>query len=292
MTTYLLFVTLSWLQAIETPHFRFVPDEKAVGTAEHLAKIAEDKRRFVLSTLGISDERVIEVRIASSDETMQEVLGNKVMEWVAGLAISSKDLIVMSTRGNEVFRASDTFVHELAHIYLDAAVGERPVPRWFHEGVAMLVASEELGERLKSLMAAAATGSLIPIEELSESFPRNPPLVHLAYAESMMFVRFLDREKGGIRSVIEQLRAGMPFEHAFTVVYGSSVGDVWERFVQKIDRTSSLLVYLTTAGIGWLIITLLFLYVYMKKRRRARARREAWANEEELAKIAHDHEVN
>ena len=126
-----------------TAHFRFEPDAGSQGIAAHLAEIAEDKRHFVQSLLGVTDERVIEVRVASSEEAMERMVGTEspVRDWIAGLAMSDRNLIVMSARGNEVFKASDTFVHELAHIYLDSAVAGHHVPRWFHEGLAMLVAT-------------------------------------------------------------------------------------------------------------------------------------------------------
>ena len=51
-----------------TTHFNFQPDAGSQGIAAHLAEIAEDKRHFVQNMLGVTDERVIEVRIASSEE--------------------------------------------------------------------------------------------------------------------------------------------------------------------------------------------------------------------------------
>jgi hypothetical protein len=272
-----------------TTHFRFEPDDGSRGIATHLASIAEEKRRFVLATLGVADERVIEVRVASSEEAMERMVGTDrpVREWIAGLAISEHARIVMSARGNEVFRASDTFVHELAHLYLDSAAGGGRLPRWFHEGVAMLVASEELGERLKTLLGAAATGSFLEPGELTDGFPMDPPAVHLAYAESMMFVRFLHKRHGGegIRSVLRQVRSGLPFDLAFDDVYGASPEALWARFERTIDPAASLIVFLTSAGLVWMLILVLFLYVYWRKRRRVGARREAWELEEELARV-------
>ncbi|NOZ01108.1 MAG: hypothetical protein GXP54_04370, partial [Deltaproteobacteria bacterium] len=130
-----------------TTHFRFVPDEGSVGVAERLARVAEEKRRYVLRLLGAADDSVIEVRIASNENDMMKMVGSSrpVRDWIAGLAMADRDLIVLSARGNEVFNAVDTFVHELAHVYLRSALDGRGVPRWFNEGFAMLVASEQVG---------------------------------------------------------------------------------------------------------------------------------------------------
>jgi hypothetical protein len=276
-------------EVLTTPHFRFVADSGSIGLAQRLAGIAEGRRRVVLGILGFDDSRMLEVRVASSEEAMQEMVGasKPIKEWVAGMAMSSRNLIVMSARGNEVFHAVDTFLHELAHIYLDGYLEGRRVPRWFHEGFAMLVATEQVGERLKNVMGAAATGSFMPMSELTDSFPRDPPTVHLAYAQSQVFVRFLQRRSDGtgVRELLAQVRAGMPFDMAFMSVFGGSVEALWAEYESSLDPVSSILVFLVSATMIWLLITLLFLWVYSRKRAKAARKREMWALQEELERI-------
>jgi hypothetical protein len=274
---------------IRTPHFVFRPDAGAVGLAQRLAEDAEGRRRYVLGLLGIDDDRVIQVGVASDDDSMQAMAGTArpVHDRVAGLAISSRDLIVMSARGNEFFRARDTFVHELAHVYLDAAVAGRSVPRWFHEGFAMLVADERVEDRLMSALGAAATDAFLPLADLVDRFPDGEAEVRLAYAQSMLFVRFLQRESGGtgIASLLATLRAGMPFDLAFVQVFGDVPEAAFERFRASLDRWDGLVVFLTSAAVLWVAILLLFLWVYRRKRARAARKRELWALQEELARM-------
>jgi len=232
---------------------------------------------------------VIEVRIASNEESMMQMVGTRrpVRDWVAGLALSSRDLVVLSARGNEVFKVADTFVHELAHIYLRTALDGRSVPRWFNEGFAMLVASEQVGERLKTAMGAAATGSYIPLERLVDSFPVDPPTVHLAYAQSMLFVRYLHHHGGrdAIPSLLTEVRAGMPFDLAFNRVFDGSVSAWWDRFEDTLDPASALLWILSSTAVLWVLVTLLFLYAYLVKRRRVALKRQAWAIQEEIDRV-------
>ena len=279
-------------EALETPHFRFVHDDKSAGMAEQLAKVAEDKRRYVLNLLGIADERVVEVRIAATDSELSEMVGvdGPVKEWIAGLAMSDRNLIVMSNRGTELFSAGDIFVHELGHLYLDTAIGHRRVPRWFHEGFAMLVASEDVARRFKTLLYAAATGSFLDLAALCDSFPMDVPAVHLAYAESMFFLRFLQRRHGveGLKQLIGQIRNGFPFDLAFAEVYGGPPESLWRSFERTLNPWAGLVGILTSTAVIWVLITLLFIWVYGRKRRRAELRRKAWAVEEELARSTPD----
>lgn len=285
---------LSWGLAVQareirTSHFIFRPDVGSEGVAELLARDAEGRRKYVLGVLGIDDSRVIEVGIASDDEAMQAMVGSSrpIREWVAGLAMAERNLIVMSARGNEVFRVRDTFVHELAHIYLDAAVPHQKLPRWFHEGFAMLVAEERVADRLQSVMGAAATESFLPLADLTDHFPAAGPQVHLAYAQSMLFVRHLQRdtEGRGIANLLVELRAGMPFELAFPRVFGATPDEAFAHFRASLSRYDGLVVFLTSAAVLWVAIMLLFLWVYRRKRARSRRKRELWALQEELARL-------
>lgn len=279
----------------DTTHFRFHPDAGSVGLAQNLSKIAEDKRKYVLGRLGTVDERVIDVKIASDEDEMARLLGAErhVQEWIAGVAISRRNMIVMSARGNEIFQSMDTFVHELAHVYLDAAVVGRHVPRWFHEGFAMLVASQEVGERLKTMMSAAVTGSFIPLQEIDQGFPARPPAVHLAYAQSMLFIRFLERQKAGsgISELIGRLRDGLPFELAFSTTFGGTPDDLFERFLDDFDSTSAVVAFLTSATVLWLAIVMLFLYVQRKKRQKAALKKLKWEYEDQLIQSQMNAEV-
>lgn len=276
-------------EEIRTPFFRFVPDEGSSGLAEHLAGIAEGKRAYVLGLLGIRDDRVLEVRIASDEASMERMVGTDrpVREWIAGLAFPADARIVLSARGNEVFGAADTFVHELAHVYLDTALQGHGAPRWFHEGFAMMVAGEEVGERLKTFLGAAATGSFLPLESLVASFPADVPTVHLAYAQSQLFVKYLQHAGGGtgVKTLVGMLREGIPFDLAFEQAFGGTTDELWRRFAKSIDPVSSWLVFLTSAAVLWMLIVGLFLWVYARKRRKAAARKAMWAMREELERL-------
>lgn len=274
---------------VRTAHFRFVPDEGSVGLATNLAEIAEGKRHYVLSLLGVDDPRVIEVRVGSDEESLSRDVGTTglVPEWIAGLAYGDEGLIVLSARGNEFFSATDTFVHELAHVYLDTALAGHEVPRWFHEGFAMLVAEEGVGDRLKAFLGAAATGSFLPLSELTDRFPPGPPAVHLAYAQSQMFVRWLQRQAGGegVKRLVAGLRVGMPFALAFDTTFGGTPQDLFTTFSHTVDRFSSWLVFVTSAAVLWIVVVALFLWAWRRKRRRAREKRQMWALQEEFRSL-------
>lgn len=178
--------------AVSTTHFRFEGDAGSRALIKNLARVAEQKWRYVEQVLGPVDAAPITVVVASTNESMARATGSTHWSrgWIAGVARPSQRHMVLSARGDGFFNVTDTFVHELTHIALRDATAGHPTPLWFQEGVAMLLASEESGERLKTLFSAAATNSLFEIGALSESFPPDPPAVHLAYAQALLFTPF------------------------------------------------------------------------------------------------------
>jgi len=281
-------MTAAARETVETPHFLFVHNGGASGLAERLSEIAEARRNYIRYMVGLEreDNEKVEVRIAVDEDEMQQMTGasGRVEKWIAGLTFRGADLIVMSARGSEYFKASDTFVHELAHLYLDKVVGDRFVPRWFHEGFAMLAASEDAGERMHSILAATATGSLIPLDELEHGFPERQPAVSLAYAQSMFFIRFLQRASGsgGVRELIDDLEAGMPFEAAFRSTWKATPEEMFERFEDSFSRFDSVIAFLTSATLLWGLMVGIFVFVYFRKKSMARKKMELWELEEEL----------
>jgi hypothetical protein len=278
------------LEEVRTPHFVFLPDSGSAGLARSLSERAEDARQALLHRLGVADDRVIEVRIASDEDQMSLAVGTDrpVGEWIAGMAWPREGRMVISARGNEVFSARDTFLHELAHLYLETAVGGRRVPRWFHEGFAMQMAGEPLAMRLKAFLEAGATGSYLPLEDLDDGFPDRPPAVHLAYAQSRMFVQWLDRRSGGrgIARLVEAMRSGMDFPLAFDLTWGASPSSLFDVFRKTASPLASWLYVLTGSAVLWFLIAGLFLWAYLRKRRRAQQKRRLWELQEEFRGLA------
>lgn len=88
--------------------------------------------------------------------------------------------------------------HETAHVVLAGQFGERQIPRWADEGVAVLSEPRERIERhLRTLPSCSRNGLLFHVRDLMEltDYPE-PQLVTAFYAQSVSLVEFLANEKG------------------------------------------------------------------------------------------------
>ena len=140
--------------------------------------------------------------------------------WAAGAAQPAARRIVIGVTANRQIQDRDqTLDHELAHVFLHEAVAGAPMPRWFNEGVARVMASEHGVADLTLLARASLVDGLLPLGALREGFPAEPTRAALAYAQAGRAVSLVEGA-GHLPAVIAGLRAGASFEESLTSATG------------------------------------------------------------------------
>src|SRR5215212_4829559 len=80
--------------------------------------------------------------------------------WVSGYAYSDRGIVVLLPSRTPAYpdaSLEDLLRHEVAHVLIARASGNRPLPRWFHEGVAMVAGlSWGLDDRARLTMTLLA----------------------------------------------------------------------------------------------------------------------------------------
>lgn len=129
--------------------------------------------------------------------------------------------------------------HEVVHILLHELAGAHGsrIPRWFHEGLAQVLAGAPyLGAREEDLIWRATARRLLYFSDLVDDFPRRETDLQLAYAQSWSFVAWLERRYGldGLLDVIRRIDEDTSFSRALvTVTRESAVGlqDGWSHYL-------------------------------------------------------------
>src|SRR5918999_672180 len=86
--------------------------------------------------------------------------------WIVGLASGSHDIAIFPERigsypASHPYDSLESVVwHEVVHLALSAQAGGGPLPRWFHEGVAMSVEGWGLTSQRRLLLAAGSNPGL------------------------------------------------------------------------------------------------------------------------------------
>ncbi len=266
-----------------TPNFTFhfhAQDEKLMRS---LIEEAEEIRKQILEDLGIDFKERIEVYlILSSTESKEYQPGVRMPPWSVGLAYPSLNLIIIKSprtyeRGRIDLRK--VFKHELTHVALGMAFkGREKVPRWLDEGLAMYEAGEWDFYRVSAMTRAVLTRSLIPLSEITHSFPENMERAELAYSESFYLISFLVSQYGKehFHRFIKEYSGGKGLSEVLMEVYGVGLGELEERWKNYLTLRFSWIPIITSATTLWFLVTIVFIFGYLRKRRRNRLKLEEW----------------
>lgn len=214
-----------------------------------------------------------------------------VPRWVSGYAYSERGIVVLLPARTPSYPNSsleDLLRHEVAHVLVARAAGNRPLPRWFHEGVAMIAGlSWGLDDRTR-LTLALATDRAVSLDELDHRFGGGQGEVNRAYAIAGSFVRdLLDRHgPGAPAAILQGVAGGLSFEDAFHKATGVSLAAATSSFWRSQTFWYRWVPLLTSSVTLWLLITLLALWAIQRRRARDAALKRMWDEEEERARLA------
>jgi hypothetical protein len=213
--------------------------------------------------------------------------------WVSGYAWSERGIVVLLPQRVPTYPDSsleDLLGHEVAHVLVARAAGGRPMPRWFHEGVAMIAGlTWGLDDRTR-LTYSLVMDQEIPLAGLNDLFAGGRGAAHRAYAVSGAFVRdLLDRHgQDSVGRILDGVAAGLPFEEAFRRATGVTLAVAESSFWRRQSFWYRWVPLLTSSVTLWLGITLLALYAIKRRRERDAALRRIWDEEEERLRLARE----
>lgn len=243
---------------------------------------AELTERFGHPVLG-----AVEVRVARTQAEMATLApeGAPVPAYASGVAYPEIGLVLLTlapSYPNQRLDLGEVFRHELAHLAVYDAGGGRTVPRWFNEGLAVHASGEASMVRLKTLWTATLADRLIPLAALDRTFPAEPTVTDVAYAEAADVVRFLLRQRDQARfvSLFERLRDGRPFEVALRDAYGVGRDELEAEWRADVARRYTFWPVLLSGGGVWLLAFVLLGWAWRRRRLRDRVTLQQWAREE------------
>jgi hypothetical protein len=250
--------------------------------AAEVESFDRDRLEVAMRLAGLSDPGP-PIRVVLEPESSDEA--KAAPSWVAGYALSSISTVVLFPARAPTYpdRSLESLLHhEVAHVLIDRAAGGRPVPRWFHEGVA-LAAGRAWGFEDRTRFAfERLRGQPVPLAELETWFGGDPSQVHRAYAVAGAFVQDLLTEHGpGVTGrILRGVRAGRSFDDAFWEATGEPLRAAQARFLAKFTGFARWAPFLTSSAALWMLVTALALIAIWHRRRRDAELRRRWETEE------------
>jgi MYXO-CTERM domain-containing protein len=205
--------------------------------------------------------------------------------WVVGQAFGNERIVIYPQRvGAYPYDSLEAVVlHEIVHLALTTAAGGRPLPRWFHEGVAVSVESGwGLASEVRLLLAAARDPGMDDISALfaSEALPSTTT----AYLLSAALVDDVRRRHGldtpGL--IAARVARGDSFGPAFLAVTGETVDEAASHAWRSYRGISWVPIVTGDMGV-WGGILALAALAFIARVRRRRARRKQWEAEDAAA---------
>ncbi len=279
------------LPAVQVPR-PMEPPELIVEAPEGLRPLAErlgavDVRsyRLAMELTGLAQAGPA-IRVILAPEGSPPA--TRVPAWVSGYALGKAGVIVLLPERVSSYpygSIESVLSHELAHVLVARAARGRPVPRWFDEGLAMVVADRwDLEDRAR-LVWAMVGGRQVSRAELNGLFRQDAASARRAYVLAGALVRYLLQQWGPEvpGKILALVGRDVPFAEAFQQVTSVNLAEaeasfwteqaLWNRWVPIVSSSATL----------WMGITLLAIYAYRKQRQRAAALRQQWEQEDDRA---------
>jgi hypothetical protein len=238
-----------------------------------LARLADD-----LHQAGLALPRRLDVALLPDDAP----LARRTPDWIVGLASGTSDIVIFPQRVLPYPHDSieSVFRHEVVHLALATRANDQPLPRWFHEGVAMSV-DTGWGASGQARLLFAMIGNP-GVADLSRLFATGAQSESSqAYGLSAALVADVRRRHGSAvpGAIATHVGLGVPFDLAFRMETGERPDEAAALAWATYRRWTGWIPAATGSTALWgLILALSFLAFAVRRRRRAR---RAWLSDED-----------
>jgi hypothetical protein len=263
-------------------------------TARALADSADAALRDIAADLqDLPAPREIHLQVVRDSSSLAAVApaGRGAPQWAIGVAYPDLAVISVATRrGGQLVDPTSTLRHELAHIALGAALGDK-APHWLHEGFAYQHAGEFSFDRMETLAGMAWFHGIIELDQLDRSFPAEEAPANRAYAEAYDFVGYLSRrgvyedthddgDRYPFRRFLTLVGQTGDLDHAATKAFGKPIHALFDEWRDTLQQRY-LLAPIGLIGLAvWVLCAVLLALAWRRRRRQNRTRIAQWERDE------------
>ncbi len=240
--------------------------------------------------------RVVHIQLVRDASSIPSVApaGRGAPTYAVGVTYPDLGVVTVAMRrGSEIVDPRATLDHELGHVALGAAIGDR-APHWLHEGFAYQHSAEWSMERSETLAGMVWMRGIIPIEQLDRSFPAEESPAQRAYAESYDFVNFLSRrgrwedhgddgDRWPFRRFLREVGQGASLDAAAKHQFGKNIHDLFAEWRDDVRERYIMAPAAIIGVVAWLFVAILLVLAWRRKRKLNRIRIAQWDLEERLA---------
>lgn len=248
--------------------------------ARRIRAVDLDALAAALGRAGLELPPAIRITLIADDDPRARTVDR----WIVGLAHGLHEVVIFPDRVlSYPYDSLESVVrHEIAHLALAARARSQPLPRWFHEGVAVSVdsgwgVSAQL-RLLSEMMAGADTARLNSLFTTDSQ-----SATQQAYLLSALLVEDVRRRHGAAApgAIAGRMSASIPFATAFELETGELPDAAAARAWSGYRRWTAWIPAITSTTAAWAAILVLACAAYAAQLRRRWRRRQQWDAEGE-----------
>ena len=213
--------------------------------------------------------------IVNNIKDFNYLVGGNFPEWGAAAAYPVKNMMIL--KSPESFNVNKPIemllAHEYAHLVLHDGVGLGRIPRWFDEGVAMMVSTEWSWSDNIAMNNTAVFGDFIPLEDMKMMNSFNGSKAHVAYAQSYLAVKYLINNYGdkALQRFFKKISENKSIDDALMAACGANLKEFELEYNQYLKKTYNLVSLLTDMMFFWIglavVVVVGFFLQYNKRRK-------------------------
>ncbi|UCE24288.1 MAG: hypothetical protein JSU74_13520 [Candidatus Zixiibacteriota bacterium] len=271
-------------EPIYRDHFAYYSDNASY--VDRVERVIGRTRERLLNLLRDSLDYRPSVYIVSDQSRFNDLIGGKFPDWGAAAAFPERRLVAVKSPAEFNLNRSldELLAHEYAHLVLARNTGLFSAPRWFDEGLAMLVSMEWSWSDNLAMSKAAVFGQLVDLSDIEKVNRFSEGKAHVAYAEAYLAVTFLidtyDRE--AIGRFVETVARGGSAEEAIWAATGATGQEFEQDFRLHLNRRFNIISLFMDTIFFWLGLSVLVVIGgWLRFRKRRRYYRQ-WQEDEKL----------
>jgi len=274
-------------EILQTDLVRISFDQADSAYARLALQILTRSYEEIAYDLQLQKTDTLHVIIVPSRSDFREYTRGRLPSWTEAFASpATRTMVVKSPRWD---RSGSNFrvvlVHELLHLLLHEKVGNRPIPRWLDEGLAIFYSGEVRWKTMTAISKASATNSLIPLQDIDLVLKFHRAKAELAYQESYTAVHYLLSiyDVDALRIIFEGIREGRDMDESFLMATGSNFAGFereWRQYVKKTYKWFWLLEINSYIWVAIFLLAVLALVIIKIRNRRTVKEWDYWADGE------------
>lgn len=278
-------------EAIERTNFVFYVDNPRY--VEPADSVLNNVRMRLKATLRDTLPYKASVYIVEDLDYFGRLIRGRFPDWGAAAAFPERRLIAIKSpdKFNIGKSLAELLAHEYAHLVVAHRSGFYSVPRWFDEGVAMLVSTEWSWSDNLAMSKAAVFGDFIPLRSIEKVNRFNQSQAHVAYAQSYLAVKYMLDEYGTnvVNIFLDGIARGSSIDEALMASTGSSYREFEDEFQQYLSGHYNLVTLFTDTMYFWLALAVIVVIGAFLQYRKRRKYYKKWEKEEKLQSTDFDY---